>query len=97
MAKTFDAQSKFNKFDKPSTQDAQQEQKKPGRPPLPPGEKLRGYRYNLNLDLDLKDYLHEISWRKRKSMTQYINDLIRSDMEQFLANGGTIEGWSADE
>ena len=54
---------------------------KQGRPKKSEGEKLRGYRYNLNLDRDLKEYLHEVAWRKRTSITQYINDLIRVDME----------------
>ena len=55
--------------------------KKLGRPPKAEEEKLRGYRYNLNLDRDLKEYLHETAWKNRTSITQYINDLIRADME----------------
>lgn len=55
--------------------------KKQGRPPKDEAEKLRGYRYNLNLDKDLKEYLHEMAWKNRTSITQYINDLIRTDME----------------
>ena len=70
---------------------------KPGRPPKPENEKLRGYRYNLNLDKDLKQYLHERAWQKRTSITQYINDLIRADMEKYFAEGGTKEGWLEDE
>ena len=54
---------------------------KQGRPKKKEEEKLRGYRYNLNLDRDLKEYLHEAAWKKRTSITQYINDLIRADME----------------
>lgn len=56
--------------------------KKRGRPPKNEEDKLRGYRYSLNLDRDLKDYLHEAAWRKRTSITQYINDLIRADMQR---------------
>lgn len=100
MAKSFDAQSKFNKFDTHSTQNTQSthnKQQTQGRPRLEPEQKLRGYRYNLNLDRDLKPYLHEIAWQKRTSITQYINDLIRADMESYLANGGTMEGWAIDE
>ena len=52
-----------------------------GRPRKSEEEKLRGYRYNLDLDRDLKEYLHEAAWKKRTSITQYINDLIRADME----------------
>ena len=55
---------------------------KQGRPPKADHEKLRGYRYNLNLDRDLKEYLHEAAWKKRTSITQYINDLIRADMKK---------------
>ena len=55
---------------------------KQGRPPKAEHEKLRGYRYNLNLDRDLKEYLHEVAWKKRTSITQYINDLIRADMQR---------------
>jgi acyl-CoA reductase-like NAD-dependent aldehyde dehydrogenase len=60
---------------------AEQITRKQGRPPKADSEKLRGYRYNLNLDRDLKEYLHDAAWRKRTSITQYINDLIRADME----------------
>lgn len=56
--------------------------RKQGRPPKAENEKLRGYRYNLNLDRDLKEYLHEAAWKNRTSITQYINDLIRADMEK---------------
>ena len=95
MSKTFNAQSKFNKFDKQNKPEPQNPGG--GRPRLAPGEKLRGYRYNLNLDRDLKQYLHEIAWQNRTSITQYINDLIRKDMEEYFANGGTTEGWETDE
>lgn len=79
-----------NTHNKPDTQN---KSNKPGRPPKPEDQKLRGYRYNLNLDKDLKQYLHEIAYKKRVSMTQYINDLIRADMEKYFAEGGTKEGW----
>lgn len=59
---------------------------------------LRGYRYGLNLDADLDPYLHEIIWKKRTTMTQYINDLIRADYEAYLADCkkkgiDPYEGW----
>lgn len=60
----------------------EQLRKKQGRPPKAEEEKLRGYRYNLNLDRDLKEYLHEAAWKNRTSITQYINDLIRADMKR---------------
>lgn len=77
-----------NKHDKPSKQ---------GRPPKKPEEKLRGYRYNLNLDRDLKDYLHEMAWRNRTSITQYINDLIRADMEGYIEAGGDESEWTKED
>lgn len=55
---------------------------KQGRPRKKEEEKLRGYRYNLNLDRDLKEFLHDTAWKKRTSITQYINDLIRAEMEK---------------
>lgn len=63
------------------SEEAKQITRKQGRPPKTEEEKLRGYRYNLNLDRDLKEYLHETAWKKRTSITQYINDLIRADMK----------------
>lgn len=59
------------------------EKRKQGRPPKKEEEKLRGYRYNLNLDRDLKPFLDDIAWQKRTSITQYINDLIRADMQRY--------------
>lgn len=54
---------------------------KRGRPRLAESEKKRQYRYNLSLDGDLKEYLNDVAWRKRTSKTQYLNDLIRREME----------------
>lgn len=73
---------------------------KRGRPPK--AEPLRGYRYNLNLDKDLQQYLKETAWRERTSITQYINDLIRADMKAYFARCEAAgidprEGWETDE
>lgn len=73
---------------------------KRGRPPKE--EKLRGYRYNLNLDKDLQQYLKETAWRERTSITQYINDLIRADMKAYFARCEAAgidpkEGWEQDD
>lgn len=75
---------------------------KRGRPKKTDSEKLRGYRYNLNLDRDLKQYLHEMAWQKRSSITQYINDLIRADMEAYFDECESLgidpkKGWEVDE
>lgn len=104
--KTFDTASATEKLfsthdkqDKPNASNTQEkpsvpdETKNPGRPKKTEAEKLRGYRYNLNLDRDLKPFLHEIVWQQRTSITQYINDLIRHEMESYLAEGGTLEEW----
>lgn len=64
-----------------------------GRPKKSEDEKLRGYRYNLSLDKDLKGYLSYISWKNRTSITQYLNDLIRNDMHNYIKNGGSSEEW----
>lgn len=75
---------------------------KRGRHKKAEAEKLRGYRYNLNLDRDLQQYLKETAWKNRTSITQYINDLIRADMEAYFrqceAQGiDPKEGWEVDE
>ena len=69
-------------YENESAEKAKQITRKQGRPRKTEQEKLRGYRYNLNLDRDLKEYLHETAWEKRTSITQYINDLIRADMKK---------------
>lgn len=106
MAKKFDTQSVANKFftqgteethNKPETHDTHEKPKKQGRPPKKEEEKLRGYRYNLNLDRDLKDYLHEMAWKNRTSITQYINDLIRADMEAYIEAGGDESEWMKED
>ena len=38
------------------------------------------YRLNLKLRAEYKDYLADASWAARKSITEYINDLIGADM-----------------
>lgn len=83
---------------KTSIQEEQPEEntKKAGRPPKAEDEKLRGYRYNLNLDKDLKEYLHYIAWLNRTSITQYLNDLVRADMAEYIRNGGDESEWKKE-
>jgi hypothetical protein len=38
------------------------------------------YRLNLKLKAEFKDYLEQIHWETRQSITQYINTLIETDM-----------------
>ena len=37
------------------------------------------YRLNLKLKKEYRDYLDNASWAARKSITQYLNDLIEAD------------------
>ena len=39
------------------------------------------YRFNLKTPIEYRDYLQEISWRNRTSITEYLNKLIAADME----------------
>ena len=43
----------------------------------PPEQKY--YRINLKLKAEYKEYLSDASWAVRKSITEYINDLIEAD------------------
>lgn len=72
--------------------------KKTGRPRT--GNK-RPYKYNISLEPDLWKYLHEISWTRRKPMVQIVNDLLRADMEAYIADCkergvDPYEGWETD-
>ena len=107
--KSFDTQNATDKFftqgtqtaqDTQEIQDTQKSQNKQGRPKkeVP----LRGYRYSLCLDADLKQPMKELAWQSRKSLTQYVNDLIRADYEKYLAEckekgKDPFEGWESDE
>lgn len=51
----------------------------------------RGYRYNMCLDADLRGYLEKVTFTNNTSKTQYLNDLIRADMEAYLAAGNVVE------
>jgi len=47
----------------------------------------RHYRLNLKLKEEYKDYLYKVSWENRKSVTQYINELIKADMDAKINQG----------
>lgn len=69
-----------------------------GRPKKQPEDRKRTFRYNLLLDNDLNQYLHEIVWIRRTNMTQYVNDLIRADYENYIRDCqrkgiNPFEGW----
>lgn len=76
------AMAATGKFFSEAGSDAENKPEEParGRPKKTETDKKRGYRYNLNLDRDLEPYLREAAWKRRTSITQYINDLIRADM-----------------
>lgn len=44
------------------------------------------YRLNLKLKIEYKEYLDNVSWENRKSITQYINDLIEADKTKNTRN-----------
>lgn len=114
MAKKFDTQTATNKFFTQGTQETQEKQHTHDKPDVyltqdaprqqgrPRKEKpLRGYRYNLNLDDDLNQFLHEIAWIKRTTITQYLNDLIRREKEAYVADclargANPYEGWEKE-
>ncbi len=49
-------------------------------------QKTRTYRVNMAFDKDLKPFLKKISWQKHESVTQYLNDLVRREMEIYLSD-----------
>ena len=64
--------------------------KKAGRPV----ERQETYRFSLYLDGDLSKYIKYAVWRDRKkSVTQYLNDLVRADMAEYIRNGGDESEW----
>lgn len=71
------------------TQTTQETSKKAGRPV----ERPETYRFSLYLDGDLKDYIKFISWKQQKSITQYLNDIIRTEMAEYIASGGDESEW----
>lgn len=71
------------------TQVTQGTPKKAGRPV----ERPDTYRFSLYLDGDLKDYIKYISWKQQKSITQYLNDIIRAEMAAYIAGGGDESEW----
>lgn len=74
------------------------EKSKKGRPI----ERPNTYRFSLYLDGDLKNYIDFIAWKRsspgnKYSITQYLNDLVRADMEAYLAAGGNANEWTETE
>lgn len=46
-----------------------------------PVAKTEYYRFNAKLPMECKDYLQEMAWRNRTTITEYLTRLIMADME----------------
>lgn len=46
-----------------------------------PAAKTEYYRFNAKLPMECKDYLQEMAWRNRTTITEYLTRLITADME----------------
>lgn len=47
-----------------------------------PETKKEYYRFNAKMPIECKDYLQEMAWRNRTTITEYLNKLILADMEK---------------
>ena len=57
--------------------------KKIGRPRKTEEEKVGGYKFTVSLNYELKYYLSNIAWQKRKSATVYLRELLERDREAY--------------
>ena len=83
-ADIFDTITRGNTADTADTQDTQDTQRTPKAP------KPEYYRFNLKMPLEYKEYLQAAAYRasspeKTVTITEYICELVRADMEK---NGG---------
>ena len=46
-----------------------------------PEVKQEFYRFSLKLPIECKDYLQEMAWRNRISITEYMTRIVTADME----------------
>lgn len=86
-ADIFDTIARGNTADTIDTEDAQDTQDTQRTPKAP---KPEYYRFNLKMPLEYKDYLQAAAYRassptKTVTITEYICELVRADMEK---NGG---------
>jgi predicted DNA-binding protein len=49
------------------------------------------YRINLKLEAAFKEHLKEQAWKNKKSITQYINDLIEKDIKDTQDTLNTLD------
>ncbi|OQA10251.1 MAG: hypothetical protein BWY65_00742 [Firmicutes bacterium ADurb.Bin373] len=54
----------------------------PAKPAKTAAAPVEHYRVNLKLRPQYKQYLTEAAWLDRKSITEYINDLIEADKQK---------------
>ena len=47
-----------------------------------PIAKTEYYRFNAKMPIECKDYLQEMAWRNRTTITEYLNKLSLADMEK---------------
>ena len=47
----------------------------------PTEKKEEFYRFNAKMPMECKDYLQEMAWRNRTTITEYLTRLILADME----------------
>lgn len=64
--------------------------KKIGRPV----ERPNTYRFSLYLDGDLEGYIKYKAWKNKQSITQYLNTLVRDDMQAYVKDGGDESEWT---
>lgn len=63
--------------------ESQEIAKKIGRPRKTAEEKVGGYKFTLSLNRELKYYLSNIAWQKRKTATDYLRELLEADREAY--------------
>lgn len=83
-ADIFDTIARGNTADTIDTEDTQDTQDTQSTPKAP---KLEYYRFNLKMPLEYKDYLQAAAYRassptKTVTITEYICELVRADMEK---------------
>lgn len=59
-----------------------------------PTERGETYRFSLYLDLELADYAKYIAKKNKQPLTQYLNALVRRDMEAYISAGGNADEWT---
>lgn len=71
MAKKFEApQNAFTSMIQSAADQTQQ-----------PAKKAEYYRFCIRFPIEYKDYLQEMAWRNRTDITQYLNSLVKADMD----------------